>query len=444
MTDFLNFIRKKPSLITFITIVIGFSIGIYVSIEILLLLFTISIVIYIVTRRSILLLFVLLFSASIYKSSRKPIKFRRLFFSGVYLENRIIDPVYGELSINLHIEPASIVYGSARYIEWGSQKRLTEVRIKGNHPTILNRIFNYRDMLDNKIDESIGGDIGKICSAIILGKRGDLPPYIYKRFQYCGAAHLLAVSGLHTGIVFMIILIFLRVIQIKRKPALIISGLLVSLYALLTGLRLPVLRASIMLWFFIIGEVKERNIDPLNTLSASGILILIFMPSSIHSISFQLSFIAVFSILIILKVFESRLRQISNNWLKKWIIIPLFVTLSAQLGTFPLVAYYFGYIPLFGLIANLILIPLVGTLIAGTFLLWTIPILQDSIGSFVWGTVYLMNKIMIILERLPYSVIEVQERDPRILFSYLFLVIIFIGIMMFRKKGTVIPVTVPS
>ena len=423
MTDFLNFIRKKPSLITFITIVIGFSIGIYISIEILLLLFTISIVIYIVTRRSILLLFVLLFSASIYKSSRKPIKFMRKL---------------------LLLQEPTVSVDSERYIEWGSQKRLTEVRIKGNHPTILNRIFNYRDMLDNKIDESIGGDIGKICSAIILGKRGDLPPYIYKRFQYCGAAHLLAVSGLHTGIVFMIILIFLRVIQIKRKPALIISGLLVSLYALLTGLRLPVLRASIMLWFFIIGEVKERNIDPLNTLSASGILILILMPSSIHSISFQLSFIAVFSILIILKVFESRLSRISNNWLKKWIIIPMFVTLSAQLGTFPLVVYYFGYIPLFGLIANLILIPLVGTLIAGTFLLWTIPILQDSIGSFVWGTGYLMNKIMIILERLPYSVIEVRERDPRILFSYLFLVIILIGIMMFRKKGTVIPVTVPS
>jgi len=443
LSDLLCFIRKKPSLVTFFSIIIGLFVGIYFPIKIFIILFTVSLITYIITRKHILLLCILIFSASIYQSSRPLLKWQRLFFSGIYIENRIVDPVYGEFQLNLQMPPGSVVFGSAKYIEWDSQRKLTQVRIKWSHPTILNRLFHVRALLDERIEESIGGDIAEMCSAILLGKRGELPPYLYKRFQYCGAAHLLAVSGLHTGIVFMVILIFLRVIQFKRKQALLISGLVVLLYALLTGLRLPVLRASIMLWFFIIGEIKERNIDPLNTLSASGILILILMPRSIFSISFQLSFIAVFSILVMFKIFASQIKQLPNNWIKKWIIIPLFVTLSAQIGTFPLVTYYFGYIPLFGLVANLILIPLVGTLIAGTFLLWTIPILQDSTGSFVWGVGYLMNRIMIFLERLPYSVITTQERDPRILSVYLFLVIIPSGIMILRRKRTAVPITVP-
>jgi len=432
--DFIRFIREKPSLITFFTIIVGFLIGTYISIKILLILLVISLVTFIIIRKDILLLSVLVFSASIYQTSKVPHRWQNLFFSGIYLENRLIDPVYGELHTNLPIATGSIVYGNARYIEWESQRKLTNVRIVGTHPTILNKIFHIGAILNLRIEESIGGDIGKMCSAILLGKRGELPPYLYKRFQYCGAAHLLAVSGLHTGIVFFVILIFLRFLQFKRKFALIISGVIVLLYALLTGFRLPVIRASIMLWFFVIGEIQERNIEPLNTLSAAGILILILMPRSIYSISFQLSIIAVFSILIMFKIFESHLKRLPNNWIKRWIIIPLLVTLSAQIGTLPLVAYYFGYIPLFGLIANIILIPLVSTLIAGIFLLWVIPFLSEITGSFVWGIGYLMNRIMYSLERLPFSVITIRENDLRILFIYLFFVTFMFLIIIFKKR----------
>ena len=159
------------------------------------------------------------------------------------------------------------------------------------------------------------------------------------------------------------------------------------------------------------------------------------MPNSIKSISFQLSFIAVFSILIVLKVFEPNLKKMPNNWLKKWIIIPLIVTLSAQIGTLPLVAYYFGYIPLFGLIANLALIPLVGTLIAGVFLLWAIPFLNETVGSFVWAVGYIMNKFMLFFEELPFSVITVRENNYNILYIYLIYFVIISLVLFFKKKG---------
>jgi competence protein ComEC len=369
-------------------------------------------------------------------SSKKLPEFKRIFFSGIYLEKRIIDPVYGELYLNLSIKSGSIVYGSAKSFKWKTQKKLTDITIKGSYSTIINNIYKLRDKLDRKIHESIGGDIGQMCSTVVLGKRGDLPNYLYKRFRSCGAAHILAVSGLHTGIVFIIILVFLRVLQFKRKLSLLVTATLVSIYAVLTGLRLPVLRASLMLWFFILGEINERNIDPINTLSASGILILILMPNSIQSISFQLSFIAVFSILIALKVVEPNLKKIPNNWLKKLIIIPLIVTFSAQIGTLPLVAYYFGYIPLFGLIANLILIPLVGTLIAGIFLLWVVPFLNETVGSFVWAIGYIMNKFMLFFEELPFSVITVRENNYNVLYIYLVYLIIILSLLFFKKRDS--------
>lgn len=438
-----RFVRKQPALITFFTLIIGLLVGKYLSFPILLILFASSLVIYLIKRKDIPLLIILALSASIYQSIRIPRKWQPLFFSGIYSENRLIDPVYGELQISLPVPPGNFVYGDAEYIEFGSIKKLIVKRIRGSHPTIINKIFFLGTILDKKIEETIGGDIHKMCSAILLGKRRELPSYMYKRFQYCGAAHLLAVSGLHTGIVFFVVLIFSRVIQLRRKHALIFSGIMVFLYAFLTGLRLPVIRASIMLWFFTVGEIKERNIDSLNTLSASGILILILMPRSIYSISFQLSFLAVFSILIMLKILKNYLSRIPTNWVKKWIVLPSLVTLSAQIGTLPLIAFYFGYIPLLGLIANIILIPLVGALIAGIFLLWVTPFFSGITGSFVWGIGYLMNKIMIFLEEIPFSVITIPEKNPGILFLYLFPVFLLFGMGLLRKKRTVIPIAVP-
>ncbi len=433
MATIQRIIREKPALITFFILLSGLYAGTEINIKFLLIGLVSSLLIYLFIRKDPLLLILLALSASIYQGSRRPIKWERLFFSGFYIDNRVIDPVFGELRVNLPLPQGCFVTGSGEYIEWKSIRRLVDWKIKRRYPTPLNKLFRIRDLLDKKIERSIPGDVGKMCSAILLGRRGKLPSYLYKRFQTCGAAHLLAVSGLHTGIVFTVIFVFLSVIRLKRKVRLILSCLIVSLYALITGLRLPVLRASIMLWFFIIGEIGEKNIDSFNTLSGAGIFIVLLMPGSVYSISFQLSFLAVFSMLIMFKALENQLRMIPNNWFKNWFVTPLLVTLSAQLGTLPLVAYYFGYIPLFGLVANIILVPLVGTLISGIFMLWLFPFLEVIIGNFVWGVGFLMNKLMIFLENIPYSVVKIREGDGRIFIAYTIL-LIFIIYCGYRKK----------
>ena len=385
------------------------------------------------------MLFILFFSAGIYQELRTPEIGKRIHFQGICIDNRIIDPFWGELYSRLPVNSGNFIKGSGIFVKDIGFSKIVGVKIKESSPTMLTPLFIFRNSLEEKIKKQVPGNTGEICAAITLGIRKSLPPKTYKRFQSCGAAHLLAVSGLHTGIVFAVLFVLLKAFQLKRNPTLLIAVVFVLFYAVFTGLRLPALRASIMLLFFVIGEIRERNIEPFNILSSAGILIILLMPRSIFGISFQLSFIAVFSILTMFNLLKDRFDKIPNKWFKKWLILPFFITLSAQLGTLPIVAYYFGYIPLIGIIANLILIPLTGTLISGCFLFLLIPFADNTTGNFVWLTSFSMNKIMTVIEKTPYAVIEIQKNESLIFLVYaLYLIPLSIYIRFKRKDNELI------
>ena len=425
-------LKKRPAFTVFLVLLTGFYAGYFLDIRILIIGLSLSIIAFFIKRIDITLLFVLFLSAGVFQASRFPLKRESIYFRGFYLNNRIVDPFFGELYAKIPANCGDFVRGSGKLARIRGFSKLTNIESTKSSPTILNKLFSLRKYLDKRIRRACPGDIGEMCSAITLGVRESLPSYMYKRFQSCGAAHLLAVSGLHTGIVSVVIFLFLKVLQLKRNPALSISGFFVLIYAVFTGLRLPVMRASIMLLFFVIGESREKNIDPLNTLCAAGIFIILLMPTSIFSISFQLSFLAVFSILIMFHILKEQLEKIPNKWYKQWVIIPFFLTLSAQLGTLPLVAYYFGYIPLIGLIANLILIPLTGALISACFIFFLLPPLSGITGNFIYLTGFIMNKIMITVEKIPYAIIKVRKNHPLILIIYLFY-LIFLLTWSYRK-----------
>ncbi len=425
-------LKKRPAFIIFLVLLTGLYLGYFLDIRILLIGLFLSIIGLFIKRIDIALLIVLFFSAGVFQFSRIPPKGESIYFRGFYLNNRIVDPLFGELYAKIPANCGDFVKGSGKFTKIRGFSKLANVESIKLSPTILNKLFSLRKSLDKRIRKQCPGDIGEMCSAITLGVRESLPLYMYKRFQSCGAAHLLAVSGLHTGIVSVVIFLFLKILQLKRNPALLISGFFVLIYAIFTGLRLPVMRASIMLLFFVIGESREKNIDPLNTLCAAGIFIALLMPGSIFSISFQLSFLAVLSILIMFHILKEHLEKIPNKWYKQWIIIPFFLTLSAQLGTLPLVAYYFGYIPLIGLITNLILIPLTGALISGCFIFFLLPPLSGITGNFIYLIGFTMNEIMITIEKIPYAIIKVRKNQPLILIIYLFY-LIFLLTWSYRK-----------
>lgn len=203
-----------------------------------------------------------------------------------------------------------------------------------------------------------------ILSALLLGYRELLDEDLRREFAGAGAMHILCVSGLHVGIIYLILrvlLSFLRPLPGGRYLQTAGMLLLIWLYASLTGFSPSVLRASTMFSFVAAGQSAGRPVNIYNTLSSSAILLLLIDPYMITHIGFQLSYLAVLGIVSLQPHFYALLE--CRWWLadKAWSILT--VSMAAQLATGPLALYYFNQFPNYFLLTNLAVIPLSGGVI---------------------------------------------------------------------------------
>ncbi|MGB2929321.1 MAG: DNA internalization-related competence protein ComEC/Rec2, partial [Desulfobacterales bacterium] len=264
------------------------------------------------------------------------------------------------------------VYGTA-YV---SAQKLT--LLKRNSKTGISMIIaDARRKISDLIDKTGQGTEQGVLKALIVGDRNSVSKDLKQAFNRAGIGHLLAISGLHIGIVatgaFLIFKYLLSHIKFllwhawTKKGAVILSVIPVFIYGLLSGMSPSTQRAVIMVTVFLAAFLFEREHDPMNTLAVAALLILVVHPPSLFSISFQLSFTAVFAILYGL----SRVRipwQSDSRGIKKpkriKVAIKLFyffmVSFFAILGTMPLAMFYFNQISLVGLLANFIFVPLIG------------------------------------------------------------------------------------
>jgi len=209
-------------------------------------------------------------------------------------------------------------------------------------------------------------------SALTLGYREDLEPDIKRSFQRAGASHILAVSGLHTGIIYAVITLLITCFG-RFKPLYedrlhrCINGIIIIVimwgYALLTGLSPSVTRSVLMLTLMQIAYICYRNPLSLNTVAAAAFFILVFRPNDLFSVSFQLSFAAVLSIIILVKPFNRLLPLPLTShrflrWTTQYLRDLVTVSLAAQIGTLPLTLYYFGQTCNYFILTNLVVIPL--------------------------------------------------------------------------------------
>lgn len=199
-----------------------------------------------------------------------------------------------------------------------------------------------------------------IATALILGQRQDIAPEIVQDYQYAGAVHILSVSGLHVGFIFLFLNFILKPISNTRKGAFIkLSIILISLFlfALIAGLSPSIVRSVTMFSFVTIGYYLRRNVNIYHTLVVSMLLILLFQAYFLFDVGFQLSYLAVFFIVWFQPVLAT-LWKPKNKILKySWDILT--VSFAAQIGTLPLSLYYFHQFPGLFFITNLAVIPLV-------------------------------------------------------------------------------------
>jgi competence protein ComEC len=256
-------------------------------------------------------------------------------------------------------------------------------------------------------ENNLSGKEFSVASALLLGYREYLDEDLQREFAGAGAMHILCVSGLHVGIIFLalnLIFGFLNKLPKGRIIKTIIIVLLIWFYAAITGFSPSVLRASTMFSFVAIGQSFNRSTNIYNTLAASAFFLILIDPYIITKIGFQLSYIAVISIVFLQPVFYRQF-YIPNKVINyAWAIIT--VSLAAQIGTGPLALYYFNQFPNYFVLTNLIVIPMAGLIInTGLvfFMISPIAFLADLAGKILSWIIYFLHSAVRLVESLPYS-----------------------------------------
>ncbi len=276
-----------------------------------------------------------------------------------------------------------------------------------------------------------------IINALLLGQRHDIDQETFNAYRDAGAIHILAISGLHIGIIFLIINFVLTPItwiwQRSQMFKTILTIILLWCFALVTGLSPSVLRAVTMFSFLAIGiQLKSKN-SIYNALFVSMFILLCFNPNLLFSVGFQLSYIAVFSIIWIQPILANQYRP------KFYIIGKLWdnftVTIAAQLGLLPLTLFYFHQFPLLFFVSNLIIIPFLGMLLGLgiiTLALASLEFLPKPLAFLFGKCIDAMNiTISWIAEQEEFIITNIPFSWRMLILLYLLIIVIF---LKFKKK----------
>ena len=304
--------------------------------------------------------------------------------------------------------------------------------------------YRFRDVLLASLQQSgLSDDEFGVAAAILLGYDDKLADEVRKNYVAAGSMHILCVSGMHVGIIFLLASFLLGFLNRKKWQKTLKQVLLLTLiwfYALIAGLSPSILRASLMISFVILGEVLRRKGFVINSLAASAFVLLCFNPYNLFEIGFLLSYAAVVGIVVLQKPLYNLL-YVKNKVLDKvWEITT--VAVSAQIATIPFTLFYFHQFTSYFWLSNLFMTPIsFVVVISGMILLlvsW-IPCLNVLVGYLVWGAIYVMNKVVSWIESLPFSIIRglyVSDFEFAMLLLVLLLLLLTVAK---REKRLVIP-----
>lgn len=285
-------------------------------------------------------------------------------------------------------------------------------KINETNPGYVNRVANQARIRGNDIFREFlkDPDTYSIADAMVLGLRDELDRDLRGAYAAAGAVHILAVSGMHVGIVFILLqFVFGQRQNNKNKRSKTWFAVVVILclfaYALLASLSPSVVRATVMFSFIQLAQVFNRKQNIFNTLALSAICLLCWNPYWLLDVGFQLSYLAVFGIVLIYPLANRIFTP--ENLLIKWLWQISVVSFSAQLFTFPLSIYYFHQFPNYFLLTNP-LVTIAATVIMplGLFLLGFsfIPYINNVLAFLLDATIQALNNVIFFINDLPNSV----------------------------------------
>ena len=301
--------------------------------------------------------------------------------------------------------------------------------------------INARNYLERKLSLFIPQSQElSVAKALILGKREDLDRITKETYATAGAMHVLAVSGLHVGIIYLVLLGLLRQNQRRvTKPILVAIIVIPTLwaYAFVTGLSPSVLRAVTMFSFLALAQVINRRSASLNTLAISAFILLLVNPYMIMAVGFQLSYIAVVGIIYLYPMFEKWFNPANPILRFVWQITAL--SLAAQLVTAPLSAFYFHRFPTYFIFSNLLVIPAATIIVWGGLVLLFLGSLSSTLGillgKMLGAIIWLVNQSLQWIAALPKA--DIHSLTTTILDTWiLYGLIIFVLLFVSTRKWT--------
>ncbi len=296
------------------------------------------------------------------------------------------------------------------------------------------RMLDYRAHLLQKYQQNISPDTYEIVAAMTLGNKTALTDQTRDTFNITGASHILAISGLHLGIIYMMVSLLVWG-QRWRIVTQILTLVLLWAFAFLVGLSPSVVRAATMLTIYGLLSLGYRQKMSVNVLAFTAIIMLIVHPHALFEVGFQMSYLAVLAILLFYPLFY---HLISDKWLMEhrlisWVWGMCMVSVTAQIGVAPLIAFYFHRFSTYFLLSNFIVIPCAYLILLGGLLLlltsWSL------IATALSTVVSVMTVSLSFIASLPYATIEELYPTPlQVVMTYL---LIFLSIyFVFRSIYT--------
>lgn len=289
--------------------------------------------------------------------------------------------------------------------------------------------LNQRGMLLDRLAYSgVDGDAYAVVAAMALGDKSALTHELRDTYSVSGASHVLALSGLHLGIIYCLLWLLL---PHRRWPAVSQTIILIAiwLYVLLVGMPVSVVRSAVMLTVYGLLSIGHRNKMSVNALAFTAIVMLMCNPEWLFDIGFQLSFMAVLAILLFVPLFEdvfSAKYLQEHRWIRRiWGLVA--VSVSAQIGVAPLIAYYFGRLSTYFLLTNFIVLP-AAYLILGFSL---IVLLFPSLAYILLYIVDTLNAVLLRITAIPGS--SIDGFHPNVLQVVLTYVIIFCTYLLIER-----------
>ncbi len=241
----------------------------------------------------------------------------------------------------------------------------------------------WREQALSLVDKNFSKETAPIAKALLIGFKHEMDTESRSAFARAGLSHIMAVSGLHVGFIvapFWIIIPWFWTRKYGKITGFILLVLLLVSYMGITGFSPSVSRASVMAFFLSYGKLYHKINDSINLTSAAAIVLLIYEPSQLFDIGFQLSFSAVLIILFILPVIQNLLPYwIRVRWYGKPLMVVI-VSIVVQFGLYPLQVYYFGEISLISPLANALFVPFLGVVVPLSLSALFVTAIAPSVG----------------------------------------------------------------